>query len=98
VVIFATIGRGGSLPLECEDAGKDVSLALVFFLVFMVLYIFLDEAVMSLEALMMRSLRSWCSSNSARKPSNMDMIGNEPEALSCSSIAACGRLTPIGVM
>ena len=53
---------------------------------------------MSLEALMMRSLRSWCSSSSARKPSNMDMIGDEPVVLSCSSIAACGRLTPIGVM
>ena len=61
-------------------------------------YIFLDEAVISLEALMMRSLRSWCSSSSARKPSNMDMIGDEPVVLSCSSIAACGRLTPIGVM
>lgn len=60
------------------------------------LYIFLDDAVISLEALMMRSLRSWCSSNSARKPSNMDMIGEELVVLSCSAMAACGRLTPIG--
>jgi hypothetical protein len=63
-------------------------------------YIFLDDAVMSLEALIMRSLRSWCSSNSARKPSNMDMIGDELGALalallSCSAMAACGLLTPI---
>jgi hypothetical protein len=47
---------------------------------------------------MMRSRRSWCSSSSARKPSNIDIIGDEPVVLSCSSIAACDRLTPIGVM
>lgn len=62
-----------------------------------VAYIFLDDAVISLEALMMRSRRSWCSSNSARKPSNMLMIGEELGAavVSCSAMAACGRLTPI---
>jgi hypothetical protein len=53
---------------------------------------------MSLEALMMRSLRSWCSSSSARKSSNMDIIGDElVVGASCSAISACGLLTPIGV-
>ena len=89
---------GECLPLECEDAGNDVRFALRSPWNHLILYIFLEDAVMSLEALMMRSLRSWCSSSSARKPSNMDMIGDEPVVLSCSSIAACGRLTPIGVM
>lgn len=99
-MFFATArrGLGCCLPLKCEDAEIDISFALRFSWSYLILYIFLDEAVISLEALMMRSLRSWCSSSSARKPSNMDMIGDEPVVLSCSSIAACGRLTPIGVM
>ena len=51
---------GEYLPLEREDAGDDVSFALVSSKDYSVPYIFLDEAVISLEALMMRSLRSWC--------------------------------------
>ena len=39
-------------------------------------HIFLLSAVMSLEALMIRSRRSWCSSNSRRNVSNMDMKGD----------------------
>lgn len=39
-------------------------------------HIFLLKAVMSREALMMRSLRSWCSSSSLRKTSNMGMNGD----------------------
>ena len=39
-------------------------------------HIFLLSAVMSLEALMIRSRRSWCSSNSLRKVSNMGMKGD----------------------
>lgn len=54
----------------------------------MIGYIFFDEAVISLEALMMRSLRSWCSSNSARKLSNMGMKGDWLAVLSCSAMAA----------
>lgn len=38
-------------------------------------HIFLLNAVMSREALMMRSRRSWCSSSSLRKLSNMGMKG-----------------------
>lgn len=55
---------------------------------FAIAYIFFDDAVISLEALMMRSLRSWCSSNSARKLSNMGMKGDWPAVLSCSTMAA----------
>jgi hypothetical protein len=83
------------LPLECEDAGRYVSVTTEGFEVSLILYIFLDDAVMSLEALIMRSLRSWCSSSSARKPSNIDMIGDELVVLSCPSMAACGLLVPI---
>lgn len=36
-------------------------------------YIFLLRAVMSLEALITRSRRSWCSSSSSRKMVNMGM-------------------------
>lgn len=98
MVNFATTGSAlwCCLPLECENAANDVSF--VIDTICLEAHIFLDEAVMSLEALMMRSRRSWCSSSSARNPSNMDMIGDEPVVLSCASIAACGRLTPIGVM
>ncbi len=39
-------------------------------------HIFLLKAVMSREALMIRSLRSWCSSSSLRKTSNMGMNGD----------------------
>ena len=47
---------------------------------------------------MVRSLRSWCSSSSVRKPSNIDMIGDElVVGASCSAISACGLLTPIDV-
>ena len=39
-------------------------------------HIFLLSPVMSLEALTIRSRRSWCSSNSLRKLSNIDMKGD----------------------
>jgi hypothetical protein len=89
--------------LECEDAGIGVLVLWLEIEESLFSYIFLDDAVISLEALMIRSLRSWCSSSSARKPSNMDMIGDEIGALalalvSCSAMAAWGLLTPICII
>lgn len=53
-------------------------------------HIFLLSAVISREALKMRSLRSWCSSNSVRKDSNMDMNGDTVDAVSILlSLGAC---------
>ena len=47
-------------------------------------HIFLLSPVMSLEALMIRSRRSWCSSNSVRKVSNIGMKGDAGGAAASS--------------
>ena len=52
-------------------------------------HIFLLSAVMSLEALMIRSRRSWCSSNSLRKVSNIDMKGDAGGAAASSLACEC---------
>ena len=46
-------------------------------------HIFLLSAVMSLETLIIRSRRSWCSSSSLRKVSNIDMKGDAAGAATC---------------
>ena len=51
-------------------------------------HIFLLSAVMSLEALMIRSRRSWCSSTSLRKVSNIDMKGDAGGAAASSPPAS----------
>ena len=56
-------------------------------------HIFLLSAVMSLEALMIRSRRSWCSSNSLRKVSNIDMKGDAGGA--AASPLACDGLESV---
>jgi len=56
--------------------------------------IFFDAAVMSRDALMVRSRRSWCSSNSARKVSNMGMKG-DCWASGASIVSDLGRFWPI---
>ena len=52
-------------------------------------HIFLLSAVMSLEALMIRSRRSWCSSSSLRKVSNIDMKGDSGGAAASSLACEC---------
>jgi hypothetical protein len=56
--------------------------------------IFFDAAVISREALMVRSRRSWCSSNSARKVSNMGRKG-DCWAEGASIVSDLGRFWPI---
>jgi hypothetical protein len=80
---------GENVPLEGEDAVNDVSNGFFLFSgMEMLIYIFFEDAVISLDALIMRSRRSWCSSSSARKPSNMDMNGDWLAVLSWASMAA----------
>ena len=52
-------------------------------------HIFLLSPVMSLEALMIRSRRSWCSSNSLRKVSNIGMKGDAGGAAASSLTGEC---------
>ncbi len=52
-------------------------------------HIFLLSAVMSLEALMIRSRRSWCSSSSLRKVSNIGMKGDAGGAAASSLACEC---------
>jgi hypothetical protein len=56
--------------------------------------IFFDAAVISREALMVRSRRSWCSSNSARKVSNMGRKG-DCWTDGASIVSDLGRFWPI---
>ena len=52
-------------------------------------HIFLLKAVMSRDAFIMRSRRSWCSSSSRRKVSNMGMKGEMGGAAVSSSLWGC---------
>jgi hypothetical protein len=76
--------------LKGEDAGNEVSLrsgAWGFGIPRIIdTHIFLLAAVISREAFMIRSLRSWCSSSSVRKVSNMGMNGD--------TFPSCGFSTP----
>jgi hypothetical protein len=56
--------------------------------------IFFDAAVISRDALMVRSRRSWCSSNSARNVSNMGRKG-DCWAEGASIVSDLGRFWPI---
>ena len=60
-------------------------------------HIFLEAAVISREALIMRSLRSWCSSSSAQNRSKSGMKGDVEEfpvpVWLC--MVVCDRLVPI---
>lgn len=58
-------------------------------------HIFFDAAVMSRDALMVRSRRSWCSSSSARKVSNMGRKGDCFSSVA-SIVSDLGRFWPIG--
>jgi hypothetical protein len=81
---------GENVPLQGEDAGSNISNDSFCDCLMRgsVSYIFFEDAVISLDALIMRSRRSWCSSSSARKPSNMGMNGDWFAVLSWSSMAA----------
>ena len=52
-------------------------------------HIFLLNAVMSLETLIIRSRRSWCSSSSLRKVSNIDIKGEDGGAAASSLVCEC---------
>lgn len=69
-------------PLQSEDTENKVSTCAQFVFDTGQPHIFLLSAVMSREALTMRSLRSWCSSNSLRKDSNIGMNGDTVVAVS----------------
>ena len=80
--------RGDFAPLKREYPMQDVSFVAV--LAQDLAHIFLLRAVTSLDALMMRSRRSWCSSSSLRKASNMGMKGEgSGAAISVSSLRGC---------
>lgn len=69
----------GGLPLKGEDTTTALATRAYEDFIRLV-YIFFEAAVTSRDALIILSRRSWCSSSSARKVSNMGMNGDEAAA------------------